>query len=81
MEDTMEDTMDVGWLKELKGDMTRAELQSSLKFKNDDHFRKAYILPALQEGLIEMTIPDKPRSRKQRYRITEKGKRIISKKN
>ena len=33
------------------------------KAEEDEHFRKAYLLPALQAGLIEMTIPDKPRSR------------------
>jgi ATP-dependent DNA helicase RecG len=33
-----------------------------------------YLLPALAEGLVEMTRPDKPRSSKQRYRLTEKGR-------
>ncbi|MFN3177876.1 MAG: Fic family protein, partial [Phaeodactylibacter xiamenensis] len=32
--------------------------------KND----KKYILPALDHGWIEMTVPDKPRSRNQKYR-------------
>lgn len=31
-------------------------------------FRDNYLLPALKLGLIEMTIPDKPNSSKQRYR-------------
>ena len=31
-------------------------------------FRKLYIQPAIEAGLIEMTVPDKPNSRNQRYR-------------
>ena len=53
--------------------MTRQDLRKALGLKNDEHFRKAYLLPALQAGLIEMTIPDKPRSRNQRYRLTPEG--------
>ncbi|TLU81693.1 MAG: hypothetical protein FDX21_11530 [Chlorobium sp.] len=30
----------------------------------------------IDKGLIEMTIPDKPRSKKQSYRLTEKGVRL-----
>ena len=53
--------------------MSRAELQELLRLKDDDHFREAYLLPAIQAGLVEMTIPDKPRSRLQKYRLTAKG--------
>ena len=35
-----------------------------------------YIQPALKLELIEMTIPDKPNSRLQKYRLTEKGKEL-----
>ena len=44
-----------------------------LGLKNDEHFRKAYLSPALHAGLIEMTIPDKPHSSNQRYRLTPAG--------
>ena len=74
---TMDVTMDVEWLNELKGEMYRADPQAALKLKNDNHFRKAYLVPAIEAGLIEMTIPDKPRSRNQKYRLTKKGKRTI----
>ena len=53
--------------------MTRQRLQEALGLKHEDHFLKAYLIPALRSGLIEMTIPDKPRSSKQRYRLTPAG--------
>ena len=31
----------------------------------------------LASGLLEMTIPDKPRSSKQRYRLTAKGREFL----
>ncbi|RKX26407.1 MAG: ATP-dependent DNA helicase, partial [Candidatus Zixiibacteriota bacterium] len=40
-------------------------------------FRHQVLNPLLEAGLIEMTIPDKPRSSKQRYRLTERGRRIL----
>lgn len=38
------------------------------------HFRASVLKPALELGLIEMTIPDKPNSSKQRYRLNERGR-------
>ena len=66
-------------LSAFSGDMTREQLQEILGLADDDHFRTAYLRPALDAGLIEMTIPDKPRSSKQRYRITGDGRRYIAK--
>ena len=61
--------------------MTRAEIQESLQLKGLANFRDRYLTPALAERLIEMTIPDKPNSRLQKYRITEKGKQMLKASN
>jgi ATP-dependent DNA helicase RecG len=72
-------TPEVRLLIALTGEMTRQVLQSAMALKDDEHFRKAYLLPAIEAGFIEMTIPDKPRSPKQRYRITPLGMEVLKK--
>jgi ATP-dependent DNA helicase RecG len=67
--------------RSLKGEMTRREIQGALNLRDDEHFRLAYLQPALSAGLIEMTIPDKPTSRLQRYRLTDKGKALAGRQN
>lgn len=57
-------------LSMMQGEMSRAEIQAGLDLKHLPHLRDAYLNPALHQGLIEMTIPDKPRSRLQKYRMT-----------
>ncbi len=54
--------------------MTREEMQKQLRITNRKYFRENYLKPAIKSGLIEMTIPDKPNSRNQKYRLTQKGK-------
>jgi ATP-dependent DNA helicase RecG len=65
-------------LQNFQGEMHRRDLQTSMKLKDDEHFRKAYLLPALETGMIEMTIPDKPKSSQQKYRLTSLGVIISS---
>jgi len=60
----------------ITGDHSRNELQELLRLKHAEHFRKAYLLPAMQAGLMEMTLPDKPKSRLQKYRLTETGQAL-----
>ncbi|MFO7604930.1 MAG: Fic family protein [Desulfurivibrionaceae bacterium] len=71
-------TPEVRLLSVLTSEMTRQQLKGALGLKDDEHFRKAYLLPALNAGLIEMTIPDKPRSSKQKYRLTDKGRQVMA---
>ena len=77
-EATLEVTPEVRLISVLTGEMTRQQLKEGLGLKDDEHFRKAYLLPALDVGLIEMTIPDKPRSSKQKYRLTDKGRKRLA---
>lgn len=57
----------------VQGEMTREALQNALSLRDRKSFGDRYLKPALADGMIEMTIPDKPSSRSQMYRLTEKG--------
>jgi len=61
-------------LQVLQGEMTREALQHALDLQDRKSFRERYLKPSLAEELIEMTIPDKPNSRLQQYRLTGKGR-------
>ena len=56
-------------LKVIQGEMSREQLQSALGLKDRKSFRERYLMPALEQGLIEMTIPEKPNSSLQKYRL------------
>lgn len=58
------------------GEMSREQIQQKLDLKDRKSFKNRYLRPALQAGLIEMTIPDKPNSRLQQYRLTAQGKML-----
>ena len=64
-------------LQVMSGEMSRRRLQEAMGLQHEEHFRAAYLIPAMQAGLVEMTIPDKPRSRKQRYRLTAAGREYL----
>ena len=46
------------------------ELMSLLGLSHRQTFQQNYLNPAIEAGLIERTIPDKPKSPKQRYRLS-----------
>jgi len=60
-----------------KGEMGNAEILEALSLKSRRRMRENYIAPALRAGLVEYTIPDKPNSRLQKYRLTEKGRQAV----
>ena len=46
---------------------TSKELMELLNLQSRSSFRENYLLPAIKSGFVEMTLPDKPNSRNQRY--------------
>jgi predicted HTH transcriptional regulator len=62
------------------GEMKRSEMQQLLGLWHEDSFRAIYLVPSLKAGLVEMTIPDKPNSRFQKYRLTKKGMTLLVRK-
>ena len=41
-------------------------------------FRNQVLKPLLEAGWLEMTIPDKPTSSKQKYRLTARGRNLLA---
>jgi ATP-dependent DNA helicase RecG len=63
----------------MRGPMSRLEIQSTLGLKHLPHFRDDYLTPAIKEELLKMTIPAKPKSQLQKYRLTSAGKTLAEK--
>jgi predicted HTH transcriptional regulator len=56
--------------------LTTTELMKFLELKHRPTFLYNYLKPALEQGFIEMTLPDKPNSSLQKYRLTILGKQL-----
>ncbi|TVQ29640.1 MAG: Fic family protein [Wenzhouxiangella sp.] len=65
-------------LSVLHGEMSREALQKALDLHDRKSFRERYLKPALAQGLVEMSVPDKPSSRLQRYRLTQTGRAVLA---
>jgi len=72
---TVQVTEQVKALLNVIGDVeySTLELMGLLGLKHRPSFREYYLLPALELGYIEMTIPDKPNSSKQKYRMVKQS--------
>jgi ATP-dependent DNA helicase RecG len=60
-----------------RSDCSFADLQAAAGLKDRVHFLKTHMEPLLLAVWIERTISDKPRSSKQKYRLTENGRKVL----
>ena len=56
------------------GPKAAVALMAELHLSHRPSFRKNYLHPAMSSGLVEMTRPDSPRARNQKYRLTPRGR-------
>ena len=59
------------------GIKSRAELLTGIRLYNRTGNYNNYIRPLLDNGIVEMTLPNKPNSRFQKYRLSEKGRKLL----
>ena len=72
------DDEQIAVLRTCETDSGILELMSVTGRSNRTKFRDRVMGPLLANGLIEMTIPDKPSSSKQKYRLTDEGRALIT---
>ena len=60
----------------LVGEMSRRDILHALGLSDRKSLRQRYLMPALQDGYVEMTRPDAPTARNQKYRLTALGRQI-----
>lgn len=53
------------------------EMMNLTGWKDRTKFRKKFVYPLLEQGILEMTIPDKPSSSKQQYVTTKIGLKML----
>ena len=61
-----------------QGEKTGKELLAVAGYRNRTGNFKKGLQYLVDEQLLELTIPDKPSSRLQKYRLTAKGRRTLS---
>lgn len=53
------------------------EAMEHMGWRDKTKFRKRFIIPLLEKGLMRQTIPEKPTSPNQRYQATARGIKLL----
>ena len=65
-------------LQYCKKPRSRIEILTNIELKNSYNSFKNNIIPALENNLLEMTLPNKPRSKDQKYVISTLGLQLLN---
>jgi len=63
-------------LSVLEGEMSARQILHALGLSDRKSFRQRYLFPALEHALAEMTRPESTTARKQKYRLTVRGRAV-----
>lgn len=66
-------TTQVAILAFCKEPRSKAEIMEHCGYKNTKNFTQIHLRPLMESGQLQMTIPDKPRSRNQKYVTVQKA--------
>ena len=59
-------------------ELKRKEIADRVGMQSRSGYLSRLLAELVEDGLIERTIPDKPNSSQQRYRLTDKGRQVCS---
>jgi predicted transcriptional regulator len=58
--------------------LSRKEIFAGIGMKGDSRSFKRIVEPLIAAGFVERTVPDKPKSSLQKYRLTDKGRALLT---
>lgn len=58
--------------------LSRKEIFAGIGMKGDSRSFKRIVEPLIAAGLVERTVPDKPKSSLQKYRLTDRGRALLA---
>ena len=61
-------------LRAMSGEMTRRDILATLGLRSWGNVKKRYVDPCRDQGWIDLTLPEKPKSPRQRFHVTAAGR-------